>query len=117
MQGRRKGVVTQIRAEQPAAVAVHCFAHSLTRQDAGRNLACIRDAIELYKDLYKLIQLSPKTSHLFLTKLQATCSSESQVHVTGLKPLCLTRWTVRTGSIDVVIKDYNCHNGHIRRDT
>lgn len=89
MQSRRKGVATQIRAEQPAAVAVHRFAHPLTRQDAGQNLACIRDAIELCRDLYKIIQLSLKTSHLFLTKLQA--SSESQVHVAGLKPLCPTR--------------------------
>ena len=26
--------------------------------------------------------------------------------VTKLKPLCLTRWTVRTAAIDVVLKNY-----------
>ena len=29
MQGKRKGVATQIGGEQPAAISVHCLAHSL----------------------------------------------------------------------------------------
>ena len=37
MQGRRSGVATRFRNEQPAAIPVHCFAHSLNLclQDAG----------------------------------------------------------------------------------
>lgn len=39
MQGRRSGVVAQFLAENPAAVPVHCFAHSLNLclQGIGRN--------------------------------------------------------------------------------
>ena len=39
---------------------------------------------------------------MFSTMLEASDDS----HVVGLKPLCPTRWTVRTASIDAVIKDY-----------
>ena len=40
MQGRRTGVVTRVSNEQPAALPVHCCAHSLNLclQDAGRKL-------------------------------------------------------------------------------
>ena len=62
----------------------------------------MRDALELCTDIYKLIKFSPKRSHLFTTMLQASDDS----HVVELKPLCPTRWTVRTASIDAVIKDY-----------
>ena len=47
-QGIRKGVATQIRAECPAALPVHCFAHSLNLclQDAGRKISLLRDALD-----------------------------------------------------------------------
>ena len=60
MQGIRKEVATLIKREQPAVSSVHCFAHSLNLclQDLGRNL-------ELSREAFKLIELSPKQSHLF----------------------------------------------------
>ena len=47
MQGKRKGVATQIRRECPAAVPVHCMAHSLNLclQDAGRQITLLRNAL------------------------------------------------------------------------
>lgn len=61
MQGKRSGVATRFKNEQPAAIPVHCFAHSLNLclQDAGRNL---RDALETVSNL---IRYSPKRLHLF----------------------------------------------------
>ena len=49
MQGRRTGVATRVCCEQPAAVPMHCCAHSLNLwlQDAGQKLTYIRDALEV----------------------------------------------------------------------
>ena len=101
MQGKSKGVATQIKGEQPA-ISVHCFAHSLNLclQEAGRSLVCLRDALELCREVFKLIELSPKRSYLFSMNLQVSGSK------VGLKPLCPTRWTVRTAAVDAIIKDY-----------
>ena len=62
MQGRRNGVATRISEEQPAAIPVYCCAHSLNLclQDTGRKLVCIRDALEICREITNLIRLSPK---------------------------------------------------------
>ena len=102
MQGRRNGVATRISEEQPAAIPVHCCAHSLNLclQDTGRKLVCIRDALEICREITNLIRLSPKRLHLFSTCLQATTTG------VALKQFCPTRWTARTAAIDAILKDY-----------
>jgi len=47
MQGKRTGVATRLRNEQPATVPVLCFAHclNLCLQDASRKLVYVIDAI------------------------------------------------------------------------
>jgi hypothetical protein len=57
-------------------------------------------AIELCREFYELIELSPKRSFLFSSNLSAKGCG------TSLKPLCPTRWTVRTAAIDAILKDY-----------
>jgi len=68
MQGRRSGVAARFLAEQPAAIPVHCCAHSLNMylQDAGRKLV---DALELCREIINLIRFSPKRLHLFSSNL------------------------------------------------
>jgi hypothetical protein len=104
MQGIRKGVATQIRAECPAALPVHCFAHSLNLclQDAGRKISLLRDALDVVREISQLIRFSPKRSHLFNHKL-----AQSDGSGVSIKPLCLTRWTARTTAIEAVLKDYS----------
>ena len=104
MHGRRKGVSTQIWNENPAALPVHCFAHclNLCLQDVGRQIAPLRDALDVVKEISKLIAFSPKRAHLFSTKLSASSSDD----VLSIKPFCPTRWTARTVAIDAVLKDY-----------
>ena len=89
MHGRRKGVATRFKQENPAAIALHCCAHSLNLclQDAVKNLNCIRDALETVKEISTLIRYSPKRLHLFMTKLN---SPESDSGAVTLKPLCAT---------------------------
>ena len=72
MQGKRTGVATQIKNDNSAALPVHCFAHSLNLclQDAGRKISVLRNALETVRKISKLINLSPKRSHLFNEKLK-----------------------------------------------
>ena len=102
MQGRKSGVAARVLKEEPAALPVHCLAHSLNLclQDAAKQIVSLRDAIELCREIYKLIELSPKRSFLFSSNLSAKGCG------TSLKPLCPTRWTVRTAAIDAILKDY-----------
>ena len=62
MQGCRKGVATQIKRESPSALSVHCFAHKLNLclQDVGKQLVFLRDALEVVREIAKLIKFSPK---------------------------------------------------------
>ncbi len=103
MQGRRKGLATLFRNEVPAALPVHCLAHSLNLclQDAGRQIHLLRDALDLIREVVKLINYSPKRKHLFFTKLLQDNTSRS-----GIKPLCPTRWMVRTEAIGAVLSHY-----------
>ena len=105
MKGKRSGVATQIKKENPSAVFVHCFAHSLNLclQDVGRKITLLRDVLETVREISKLINFSPKRSHLFR---QTLIQSELRGGV-SIKPLFPTRWTVRTASIEAVLKDYS----------
>ena len=105
MQGKRTGVATQIRNDNSAALPVHCFAHSLNLclQDAGRKISLLRNALETVREISKLINLSPKRSHLLNEKLKQ-CEYSGGV---SIKPLCPTRWTARTAALEAAIKDYS----------
>ena len=103
MQGKRKGVATLIKNECSAALPVHCLAHSLNLclQDAARKVPSVRDAIDLAREIVKLIKFSPKRKHLFSEKIL-----ESDGPKGGIKPLCPTRWTVRTEAINAILMHY-----------
>lgn len=103
MQGRRSGVVARILDESPSALPLHCFAHSLNLclQDAGRQIILLRDALDIVREIGKLIKYSPKRSHLLCQKL-----AESETSGANIKTLCPTRWTARTAAIGAVLKDY-----------
>ena len=53
MQGKRKGLATLIKNEVPAALPVHCPAHSLNLclQDVARQVELLRDAIDVVRKL------------------------------------------------------------------
>ena len=72
MLGKKSGVATRFLKDNPAAIPIHCCAHSLNLclQDAGRKLPTLRDALESVREISNLIRYSPKRSHLFSTKLR-----------------------------------------------
>ena len=106
MRGIQTGVATRIQTETPAALPVHCLAHSLNLclQDARKQMQILRDALDIVKEISQLIKFSQKCSHLFSEKLRQCETSDLGVN---FKLLCPTRWTARHGDFEVVLKDYS----------
>ena len=104
MSGHLTGVASRLKAEEPRTHYVHCVAHcsNLCLQDCAHKCPCIRDALALVTEMASLINASPKwLAHFRHLKEQLSPGSP------GLKPLCPTRWTVRTAAIDAVLKNYS----------
>ena len=59
------------------------------------------DCLGLIGEISQLIHYSPKRS-----LISNKCRNELNPNSQGLKPLCATRWTVRTGAIESVIENY-----------
>lgn len=104
MAGHLNGVAVRLQREEPRAHYVHCLAHSLNLclQDCGRSCRCVRDALDLCSDLSNLVRASPKRLALFYSLRDQLAPGAP-----SLKPLCPTRWTVRTGALDAVLKNYS----------
>ena len=71
---------------------------NLCLQDAGGQIPLLRNALDIVREIEKLIKFSPMRSQLFHQKL-----SESEVVTVNI--LCATRWTARTSAIEAVVKD------------
>ena len=61
------GVAKRLQERAPAAIAVHCFAHSvnLVLQVVAKQCRPVKDALDLIRYLVKLFRTSPKRSLLF----------------------------------------------------
>ena len=103
MMGCLRGVTEQLEALQPLAVKVHCLAHclNLCLQDTTRKCQLLRDALDMIMEVYKLFLNSPRCFHVF-----QQCKQDLATGGVGLRPLCLTRWTIQTGVLDAVLKNY-----------
>ena len=106
MAGHINGVAARIQQKFKAALFVHCNNHclQLCLQDAATESNCMRDALNLCTQLYSLIKLSPKRLAIF-DKLQTLKTKPDTSH-TSIKPLCPTRWTVRSAAISSVLDNY-----------
>lgn len=104
MSGALTGVATRLKQEEPRAHFIHCAAHclNLCLQECTRQCLCLRDALSLAKGIYNILSSSPKRLARFnVLKEQLHCASP------GLKPICQTRWTVRTSAFNSIIKNYS----------
>ena len=97
------GVAIQLRQIEPAGLQVHCFVHSLNLclQDAAKLCTIFRDCLGLVGEMLQLILYSPKRSLVF-DKCQREFTPESP----GFRPLWPTRWTVHTGALESILKNY-----------
>ena len=103
MAGHLNGLAVGLQSEEHRMLYVHCMAHclNLCLQDCSCNCCCIRDALDLTSELNSLIRASPKHLGLF-----HQLKNELGYSTPGLKPLCPTRWTMRSAALDAVIKNY-----------
>ena len=71
MMGHLSGVAKQLQDEQPAAIKVHCLAHSLNLclQDTAKKFQPIRTALDNTMELCKLIRYSPKHTLLHVQRV------------------------------------------------
>ena len=104
MSGHLRGVAARIQEIEPRVIMFHCLAHctNLCLQSVGRQTLCIREALDLVKGINDLIRCSPKRSSLF-ESLRAQLSTSTPT----LKPLCPTRWTVRTAAVNSILTNYS----------
>ena len=67
MAGHLNGVAARVKAEQPAALFVHCLAHNLNLclQDVSRMSTQINEALNVVNELVKFVKLSPKHHYAF----------------------------------------------------
>ncbi|XP_035991961.1 zinc finger MYM-type protein 1-like [Fundulus heteroclitus] len=103
MSGKHAGVQALIKQEQPLALFVHCGAHctNLIAQKACLASVLIRDALDWVNQLGVLFSQSGK----FKAIHAATAHTENP-SCTAIKPLCPTRWAVRSKAIRDVLSQY-----------
>ena len=100
MSSHISGVAACTQECEPTATFVHYLAHctNLYVQKVGSQVMCVWNCLNLVMELSQLIRFSPKRSSLFAA-LQAQISPSAPI----LKPLCPTKWTVRTKAIEVIL--------------
>ena len=103
MMGHLRGVATQIKAEEATAISVHCLAHclNLCLQDVARKCSPVRNVLNMVMEISRLIKYSPKRTLVF-----EQCKQDMSIPGTSLRPLCPTRWMVRTAAIQAVLRNY-----------
>ena len=67
MCGLRKGVATQLQADEPRAIYTHCYGHSLNLAASDTITRChvIKTALETTQEISKLIKYSLRREQLF----------------------------------------------------
>lgn len=103
MSGKFKGLQKLVSDVQAKALYVHFIAHSLNLavEDSLRYLSCMRDIMNLAKDLINSVRESPNRMEMFRS---ISCASVNEQY--RLRPLCPTRWTMRASSVQQILKNY-----------
>lgn len=128
MSGEIGGVQAKIRDIEPRAVYGHCMAHKLelSLQDIMRVVPSLRDFLHELNTLINFILASPKRKLLLANLQQNESDSEEEndeseeerdsvdapklpdnAPPVTIKPLCPTRWTMRSGSLNSVLANYS----------
>ncbi|KAJ8872778.1 hypothetical protein PR048_026394 [Dryococelus australis] len=87
----KMGVKSRMLAAQPLALYIHCAAHALNvaLQGSFKSFPLIRNCLQWVNDIGVIVRDSPKRRA-----------------VSGPRPLCPTRWTVREAPLSGVFKLY-----------
>ena len=104
MSGLKSGVATRLLQEEPRAIYMHCYGHSLNPAcaDAIKKCSVMKNALDTTFEITKLIKKSPKRYIAFNQIKSAVASDSLRIAV-----LCPTRWTVRADALESILKNYN----------
>ena len=101
MSGVRTGLQARMQELEPRALYVHCTAHvlNLVVQDVAQNIPLCICFLSIVRELITLIRDSPKRLAWFKQYQDKDAPS--------LRPLCPTRWTVKTASLQSIASNYS----------
>lgn len=104
MAGSYNGCQAIISRMQPLALYVHCGAHcvNLVAQSAAAECTDIMAAMTWLQELGKFFGSSIKFRQLFAQ----VAVTDAEGPWSAIKPLCPTRWLMRTPAINSVVKQY-----------
>ena len=104
MSGKVQGVQALLRREQPLAPYIHCGPHciNLVAQMTISASSVVRNSLDAVNELGSFSNQSGKFKSIF-----SEIAKSNSVRSTSLKPLCPTRWTVRTPAIQSVLSQYD----------
>ena len=109
MMGRKSGVSTQILAEQPKAVEIHCEGHSLSLSVKSLTSECdiLKDTLSTVKEICVLVKYSPKRENLLgnIHESIEACGEDFEP-MKKLTKLSTTRWTVRAECMKRILINY-----------
>ena len=112
MSGHISGVAALFLEIVEEALYVHCYAHrlNLCLQEVSKKVTIMNDAQEFVKSLHNFINNAPKRLQMFKDikdkLLYEDSDSELKISSKGIKPMCVTRFTVRTEAYAAVIDNY-----------
>ena len=106
--GALSGVPSQIIQKEKRAVNIHYSAHCLNMalQDATRSNTLVRDALDFVREIVNFVRALLKRFRTF-DLLKLGLQDDSNVNVSGLRPLCRTRCKARSKSISSVLDNYS----------
>ena len=110
MSGRLNGVCQQILHENPKALYIHYFTHTLDLciQDSSTICNPLNEALALTSEIATFICASPA---IFET-LQKDFGMDNLV---SIKPLCPTRWTICTAASKSILSNYSVISAEFER--
>ncbi|WAR20733.1 ZN862-like protein [Mya arenaria] len=113
MTGKKGGVATLLRQENPSMVNIHCVCHrlALSCNDSNETLSYIKTVETLLRQFWQLFENSPKKMAAYL-KVQLALKSlnlegEKMAKVSSrLKKACRTRWLSLDAAVSAVRLDF-----------
>ncbi|VDI55299.1 Hypothetical predicted protein [Mytilus galloprovincialis] len=113
MVGKRAGVATLLKAENPSLINVHCVCHrlALSCTDSNESINYIKTIETLLRQLWQLFENSPKKMAVYLKtqkQLKEISMGEKATKIVSkrLKKACRTRWLSLEASVRAVHGDY-----------
>ena len=109
MMGKKSGVSTQIFAEQPKAIAIHCQGHSLSLSVKSLTNECdiLRDTLSVVGEICILVKFSPKRENLLGNINDNIEKGQEDVEqIKKLTKLSTTRWTIQAKCMKRILDNY-----------